>query len=147
MLSRKSHPRLPCFDRCWPTPARRCLGGRLKLRDPKQPNAARDSLDINDINDPILDWVEELGGGYVWDAEVFAVNLLDVLLSDEDAERLSRLVGVQQIAVDSRRMSLGGLTTLARIPGISLLVIRAGSLTENHVDQLRASCENVQLID
>ena len=112
-----------------------------------QLDAVRDYLNSNTINEPILDWVEERGGGYVWDAEVFAVNLLDVLFSDEDAERLSQLVGVQQIAVDASRMSFDGLRTLAGISGISSLVIRAGNLTEEHVDQLRTSCKDIQLID
>ena len=73
-------------------------------------------MNLNDINDPILDWVEERGGGYVWEPEVFAVTLLDASIDDDDAGRLSRLVGVQQIAVDASRMSLDGLRKRQAFP-------------------------------
>ncbi len=107
----------------------------------------RPPLDVNEINDPILDWVEQRGGGYVWEPEVFAVIVLEAAFDDEDAERLSRLVGVQQIAVDASRMSLEGLKKLATIPGISSLVIRTDNLTSGDVESLRATCPDVQIIE
>jgi hypothetical protein len=103
-------------------------------------------VNLNDINDPILDWVEERGGGYVWEPEIFSVTLLDASIDDEDADRLSRLVGVKQIAVDASRISLDGLRKLAGIPGIASLVISKGGLTEHDIEQLRTTCQDVQLI-
>lgn len=105
------------------------------------------SVNVNEINDPILDWVEKCGGGYVWEPEVFAVNVLDTSFDDEDAERLSQLVEVQQIAVDASRISLAGLQKLAAIPGISSLVIRGGRLASSDVELLRVSCRDVQIIE
>lgn len=103
-------------------------------------------MNLNDINDPILNWVEERGGGYVWEPEAFAVTLLDTSIDDDDADRLSRLIGVKQIAVDASRISLDGLRKLAGIPGILSLVIRKDGLTEHDIEQLRTSCQDVQLI-
>ena len=73
--------------------------------------------------------------------------VLEAAFDDEDAERLSRLVGVQQIAVDASRMSLEGLKKLATIPGISSLVIRTDNLTSSDVESLRATCPDVQIIE
>ena len=53
-----------------------------------------------DNNDAILDWVEKVGGGYVWEAEIFAINLLDVALTDKEARNLCKLSGIQQIALN-----------------------------------------------
>jgi hypothetical protein len=41
----------------------------------------------------------------VWDAEVFAVTLMDVAVEDDAAIPLCGLRGVQQIAVDASRLS------------------------------------------
>ena len=102
---------------------------------------------MNEINDPILDWVEERGGGYVWDAEVFAVTLLGTCFDDADAAHLSRLVGVQQIAVDASEMSMVGLETLASIPGIASVVIRNGRLGPEEIARLRETCPEVLMIE
>ena len=104
-------------------------------------------MNVNEINDPILDWVEERGGGYVWDAEVFAVTLLETCFDDADAAQLSRLVGVQQIAVDAREMSMVGLMKLASIPGIASVVIRNGRLEPEEIARLKETCPEVLMID
>ena len=104
-------------------------------------------MNINDINEPILDWVEKRGGGYLWEPEVFVVPVLDAYFDDTDVERLSQLVGVQQIVVDASRMSVEGLKKLASISGISSLVARAGNLTAGDVEQLQATCPDVQIIE
>ena len=96
----------------------------------------RAQVNVNETNDPILDWIEERGGGYVWEPEVFAVNLLETSFDDDDAERLSRLIGVQQIAVDASKMSMAGLNILASIPGISSLVIRSDRESDDFIDLL-----------
>lgn len=46
-------------------------------------------------NERILSRVEQLGGGYVWDAEVFAVSLEGVAVSGMDVRALLGLVGVE----------------------------------------------------
>ena len=104
-------------------------------------------LTINDTNDPILEWVEKRGGGYVWEPEVFAVTLLDVSIDDDDAERLSHLVGVQQIAVDATKITLEGLKKLAGISGIRSLVLRDGDLKPDHLAQLRTVCPEVLIVE
>ena len=104
-------------------------------------------MNVNEINDPILNWVEERGGGYVWEPEVFAVTILEASFDDDDAKRLSRLVGVQQIAVDASNMTLAGLKILASIPGISSLVIRSDNLTPGDIEILRTACPEVLKIE
>ena len=47
----------------------------------------------NETNENILSHVEAIGGGYVWEAECLAVNLIDVPLSDSDVTRLRDLRG------------------------------------------------------
>jgi hypothetical protein len=74
-------------------------------------------------NEAILARVEELGGGYVWDAEVFAVTCMDVAIADVDAMALVGLSGVQQIALDCSRISVDALTKIAAIEGLQSLVV------------------------
>lgn len=74
-------------------------------------------------NEAILARVEELGGGYVWDAEVFAVACMDVAIADVDAMALTGLTGVQQIALDCSRVSVGALKKIAAIGGLQSLVV------------------------
>ncbi len=59
----------------------------------------------------------------MWDAEVFAVTLMDVAVTDTDAMPLTGLVGVQQIALDCSRVSIGALQKIAEIPGLQSLVL------------------------
>lgn len=88
------------------------------------------------INQSILDGVEAAGGGYVWDAEVFSVTLMGVPLEDDDVILLCGLRGIQQIALDSSRVSIATLAALAGIPGLQSLVLARGDLTEGQRNEL-----------
>jgi hypothetical protein len=74
-------------------------------------------------NEGILARVEELGGGYVWDAEVFAVTLMDVAIPDVEARELVGLAGVSQIAMNASHVSTDTLAKIAAIPGLRSLVL------------------------
>ena len=87
-------------------------------------------------NEDILAAVETKGGGYVWDAEVFAVTLMDVAVSDDEALMLCKLAGVQQIALDASRLSFSTLQRLARIPGLNSLVLNHSPLGDQQIDAL-----------
>ncbi|MBT2322925.1 hypothetical protein J7E62_11270 [Variovorax paradoxus] len=87
-------------------------------------------------NQRILDGVETLGGGYVWDAEVFAVTLMDVAVEDDAATPLCDLRGVQQIALDASGLSDATITALAGIPGLQSLVLARRRLTEGQRSEL-----------
>lgn len=82
-------------------------------------------------NQRILDSVEALGGGYVWDTEVFAVTLMDVAVDDDKAIALCGLRGVQQIALDASRLSVATITALAGIQGLQSLALSGRKLTDN----------------
>ena len=78
---------------------------------------------VAEKNEDILARLEELGGGYIWDAEVFAVTLMGVALPDANVIGLVGLVGVSQIAMDASRVSIDTLAKIAAIPGLQSLVL------------------------
>jgi len=87
-------------------------------------------------NQGILDSIEALGGSYVWDAEVFAVTLMDVAVEDDKAMPLCGLRGIQQVALDASRLSVAALTALAGIQGLQSLVLARRTLTDNQRSEL-----------
>ncbi len=89
-------------------------------------------MEINN-NENILAAVEAAGGGYVWDAEVFAVTLMDVSPDEELVHALCSLTGVQQIAIEASRLQLESLVRLVTIPGLSSLVLNHSRLTDEDV--------------
>jgi len=87
-------------------------------------------------NETILAAVESAGGGYVWDAECFAVTLMDVAVSEELVHALTGLVGVQQIALEASTLKLNSLVCIASIPGLTSLVLNHSSLNAEEVARL-----------
>lgn len=82
-------------------------------------------------NERILAEVEAEGGGYVWDADTFAVTLMDVVPNDALATSLCALVGVQQIAINSARLAFDTVRDLAQIPNLESLVLNHAALTDD----------------
>jgi len=82
-------------------------------------------------NERILAEVEAAGGGYVWDAEIFAVTLMDVVPNDALAASLCTLVGIQQIAINSSRLAFDTVRNLAQIPNLKSLVLNHAALTDD----------------
>lgn len=97
-------------------------------------------------NEEILAYVDELGGGYVWDDDIFTVGLHDVSVTDQQLEPLASLVGVQQIALNAARLSVGAIERVARIGGLESLVLMDSSLSSEDVDRLRACGPDVELV-
>lgn len=100
-----------------------------------------------DQNQAILDWVERLGGGYVWEPGLFAVTMLDVALDDETAAKLCRLSGVRQIVINADGLSFDTLRSLAGIPGLRSLVLAGFGFSDAHCQELSAMGPDVELID
>jgi|GEM_PF-1903924 len=100
---------------------------------------------VND-NEAILCGVESLGGGYVWEAEVFAVTLLGVPVNDDGALSLCNLVGVQQIAVEPSALPFSTLQRLALIPGLESLVLNHALLTPQQEEALRSIGPEIELV-
>lgn len=98
-------------------------------------------------NEAILARVEELGGGYVWDAEEFAVICMDVALADADAMALVGLTGVQQIALDCSRLSFGALKSIAAIGGLQSLVVCNPAFNVNDLPLLEAVGPEIQMVE
>lgn len=89
-------------------------------------------------NERILAQVETLGGGYVWDAEVFTVTLMNVAINDAEATALMSLVGIEQIAMDCSKVSFATLRAIAGIPGLRSLVLCNPALEETELKELAA---------
>jgi|SRR3954471_3137565 hypothetical protein len=80
-------------------------------------------------NERILSKVEDYGGGYVWEREIFAVILMDVAITDAEAVILTGLTGVQQIVLNASRLSVPTLQKIASIAGLGSLVLSGITLT------------------
>ena len=100
-----------------------------------------------ETNDTILAWVESVGGGYVWEPEIFAVSLLGTNLQGEGYYKLFGLKGVDQLAIEARTLQFYALERLSRIPGLKSLVINGSSLQQNDLKTLNANGVKTELID
>lgn len=98
-------------------------------------------------NETILTRVEALGGGYVWDAEVFAVTCMDVAIADADAMTLTGLTGAQQIALDCSRLSFSALKSIAAIDGLQSLVICNPAFNADDLQLLEAVGPEIQVVE
>lgn len=98
-------------------------------------------------NEMILARVEELGGGYLWDAEIFAVMLMGVAVDDADARQLVGLVGVQQIAMEGSRVSFETLKEIVSITGLESLVLCKPVLSDAALASLQAVGPTVEVVD
>lgn len=98
-------------------------------------------------NERILAGVEARGGGFVWDAEVFAVTLMDVAITDAEAKALAGLVGVQQIAMDCSKTSLATLCEIAAIPGLQSLMLCNPTLGEDEMKLLSSVGAEVDVVE
>jgi hypothetical protein len=88
-------------------------------------------------NEAILAMVEGAGGAYVWDAECFAVTLMDVQPPEDLARALQGLVDVQQIAIEASMLRHETLMQIASIPGLTSLVLNHSHLSAEELLQLR----------
>ncbi|MEM6989527.1 MAG: hypothetical protein AAF721_03490 [Myxococcota bacterium] len=99
-----------------------------------------------DDNDVLLDWVEEIGGGYVWEDDVKAVTLMETAIDAAQARKLGRLRGVGQLALDAERLSVDALRGLAAIEGLASLVLRNAALSSDEVAGLAALGPEVEVV-
>ena len=97
-------------------------------------------------NEGILAAVERLGGGYVWEAEIFAVTLIDVPVTDQQAAALAQLVGVQQIALNASRLSSLALHRVARIRGLKSLVLSDLRIAEAELSELKRVGPEIRVV-
>ena len=97
-------------------------------------------------NEQILTRVEALGGGYVWDAEVFVVTLMDVAVAINDALSLTRLVGVQQVALDCSQLDGPTLRKIALVPGLQSLVLCNHGLSAAEIQLLQSLGPIVEVV-
>lgn len=98
-------------------------------------------------NQEILDHVEALNGGYVWEREIFAISLLNASIRDADAAVLQDLRGVQQIALDATHLSASALEGIARIPDLESLVLFGSRLSDQQLSALERIGPEIVLID
>lgn len=98
-------------------------------------------------NERILAQVESWGGSYAWDAEIFAVTLLDVAVTDAQAAILRGLTEVEQIALNASRLTFPTIQAIAGIPGLESLVISNIELTSEQRDLLRSAGPEVEMIE
>jgi hypothetical protein len=105
------------------------------------------SPEVAKENERILAQVEEYGGGYVWEREIFAVTLMGVAVADAEAAPLAGLTGVQQIALNASRLSLATLQKLAGIPGLRSLVLSGITLTQEQQLLLEGCGPRVEVVE
>ncbi|SDY95453.1 hypothetical protein SAMN04515617_13521 [Collimonas sp. OK242] len=98
-------------------------------------------------NQETLNKIENQGGVYVWDSEVFTVAFIDTPIQNEAAALLTRLTGVQQIAIDSSQLTFSVLKMVARIPGLESLAILRSMLDASQVEELQLSVPELVLVD
>jgi hypothetical protein len=98
-------------------------------------------------NEGILAEVEAAGGGYIWDAEVFAITLMDVVPNDELADSLCALVGIQQIAINASRLAFDTLRRLSQIQGLDSLVLNHAILTNDETTLLASAVPELILVN
>jgi hypothetical protein len=98
------------------------------------------------LNEKILFRVESIGGGYVWDADIFAVTLIDIEPTDSDISELSELRGVQQIAINASKLTFPAVLSVARTPGLESLVLSCSSFTDQQHLELEAHVPELILV-
>ena len=103
--------------------------------------------ELAEDNERILAQVEGWGGGYVWEPELFAVTLIDVPISDVEAVSLSRLTGVQQIALNASQLSLPTLQMITAIPGLRSLVLSKILLSQEQLLLLESCGPRVEVVN
>ncbi len=103
--------------------------------------------DASAANEAILVKVENLGGGYVWEPEIFAITLMDVALTDEQACVLTGLSGVEQIAINASRLTLPALQAIAGIPGLKSLVLSRSLLSAEQRQLLEKIGPEIQVVN
>ncbi|WP_428380966.1 hypothetical protein [Nevskia ramosa] len=97
-------------------------------------------------NEAILSRVEEIGGGSVWDAEVFAVSLMEVAVGEDEALKLCGLTGVQQIVLNSSLLSFSTLKVISSIPGLRSLVLVSPAVSAPELAALGANGLKVEVV-
>jgi hypothetical protein len=96
-------------------------------------------------NQQILDWIESLGGGYVWEEEIFSIILNGYALSAEEAQKLSELMSVKQIALLEAKTEVRCLCPLTNNKSLRSLVLSRSLYSQEEERQLRSFCSNIEL--
>lgn len=97
-------------------------------------------------NEEILSEVEGIGGGYVWEPEIFAVTLMDIAVSAREASVLIGLTGIDQIAINVANISTTALKSIARIPGLKSLVITGRNIGTEELGTLQSLGPEIEII-
>jgi hypothetical protein len=98
-------------------------------------------------NEAILAEVERLGGGSVWEPEVFAVTLMDVAVSDQEALALLGLAGVEQIAINVANISATTLNSIACIAGLNSLVVTGRKIEPPEMSALQSLGPDIEVVE
>ena len=98
-------------------------------------------------NEAILSEVEGIGGGYVWEREIFAVTLIDIPVSDRHASVLLGLTGVEQIAINASNISAPVLNSIARIADLKSLVITGRDIDPEELSTLQSVGPAIEIVD
>jgi hypothetical protein len=97
-------------------------------------------------NQEILLQIQAFGGGYVWEAEIFAVTLMNFAVTDSQALTLLGLTGVEQIALNASNLSFPTIAAIARIPALESLVLAQSSLSNQQILELKAVVPELVLV-
>src|SRR5689334_13929236 len=97
-------------------------------------------------NEAILARVDAMGGGYLWEDDIFTVTLIDTRASDGELSILLGLRGVHQIALNASYLSFSTILAIAKIPFLESLVLANAPLSEQQIQELRHVGPEIVLI-
>lgn len=102
--------------------------------------------DLLSQNSLLLEEIERRGGGYVWEAEVFAVLFMDRPIRLDEVSLLTGLARVREIYVDASEIGYSELKALASIAGIEHLGIARWEPIDTEYEELSACCKGIRLL-
>lgn len=100
---------------------------------------------MNDEMNQILDWVDSVGGGSVWEDGINAVIISDRKISRSEMCRLMKLKGMKQLALIGERQDLDTLKLAACLNNLRSLVISRKFYSAIELNDLADSLPNKRL--
>jgi hypothetical protein len=100
---------------------------------------------MSDKNQEILDWIESLGGGYVWEDEIFTIILEGCILTPDEARTIAGLAGVQQIAILGAKTEMSALLPIVRVESLQSLVLSKSLYSEEEIGNLKATRPDLEI--
>lgn len=100
---------------------------------------------MNEEMNRILDWVDSVGGGSVWEDGINAVIISDREISADEMRQLMRLEGMRQLALIGARHPTETLKQASGLGSLQSLVISRKFYSTEEIDDLAKSLPSMRL--